>query len=94
MPRSSLPHHSEDFKIAAVRHYKNVSQAKMATCRVFKCSERSLTRWIERYDRTSAIRRQNRPPISYKITKEQVDFAVEYLHNNQTASTKELHAVL
>lgn len=37
--------------------------------------------------------RQNRPPISYKITKEQVDFAVEYLRN-QTVSTKELHAAI
>ena len=38
-------------------------------CNIFKCSERSLKIWIERYDEYKAIQRHNRKSISYKIAK-------------------------
>ena len=58
-------HKSEDYKITAVKYYLENNT------NYFKCSERSLKRWIERYEELEEIKRLNRKPISYKITKEQ-----------------------
>ncbi len=65
-------HKSEDYKIIAVKYYleNNINYTK--TCEIFKCSERSLKRWINRYIEYEEIKRLNRIPISYKITKEQI----------------------
>ena len=40
------------------------------TCRIFNCSERSLKRWIYRFQNEDEIKRHNREPISYKVDKE------------------------
>ena len=62
-------HKSEDYKITAVNYYlENDTNTK--TCDIFKCSERSLKRWIERYEKLEEIKRLSRKPVSYKITKE------------------------
>ena len=64
-------HKSEDYKISAVQYYIENETSFAETCRIFKCSERSLKRWIERYKIDKSIKRYNRKSISYKITKEQ-----------------------
>jgi transposase-like protein len=43
-------HKSEDLKISAVEYYIESYTSFAETCRIFKCSERSLKRWIERYN--------------------------------------------
>jgi hypothetical protein len=43
-------HKSEDYKTIAVKYYleqKNTNYTQ--TCKIFKCSQRSLKRWIKRY---------------------------------------------
>jgi len=45
-----MAHHSEDYKITAVRYYLNNETSYAETCRIFNCSERSLKRWIDRYN--------------------------------------------
>jgi len=72
-------HKSEDYKITAVKYYLENDTNYTKTCEIFKYSERSLKRWIERYEELEEIKRLNRKPISYKITKEQVKY---YLENN------------
>ena len=57
-------HHSEDYKITAVKHYINKSKNLSKTCKIFECSRISLKRWVNRYSRN---------PVSYKITNEQVN---------------------
>ena len=65
-------HKSEDYKITAVKYYLENNTNYTKTCDIFKLSERSLKRWIERYKELEEIKRLGRKPISYKITKKQV----------------------
>ena len=39
-------HKSEDYKITAVKYYLENDTNYTKTCDIFKCSERSLKRWI------------------------------------------------
>ena len=65
-------HKSEDYKITAVKFHLENDSSCVNTCKIFKCSERSLKRWIEKYKTQHKITRNNRSSISYKITQEQV----------------------
>ena len=42
-------HHSEDYKISAVKHYINKSKNLTKTAEIFGCSRISLKRWVDRY---------------------------------------------
>lgn len=42
-------HKSEDYKITAVKFHLENESSFVNTCKIFKCSERSLKRWIEKY---------------------------------------------
>lgn len=55
-------HKSEDYKIIAVKYYLENDTNYTKTCEIFKCSERSLKRWIERYEELEEIKRLNRKP--------------------------------
>jgi transposase len=48
-------HKSEDYKITAVKYYLENETNYTKTCDIFKCSERSLKRWIERYEELEEI---------------------------------------
>lgn len=76
-------HKSEDYKITAVNYYFENDTNYTKTCEIFKCSERSLKRWIKRYEELEEIKRLNRKPVSYKITKEQVKYAIQKLKENE-----------
>ena len=65
-------HKSEDYKINAVKYYLENNTKYTKTCDIFKCSERTLKRWIERYEELNEIKRLNRKPVSYKITMEEL----------------------
>ena len=88
-----MVHKSEDYKVAAVNHWQE-SRNKATTCRAFKCSVRSLSRWISRFQESGNIRRHNRPPVAYKVTDAQATAAIEYLKRHQTASNLEVHTAL
>jgi transposase len=79
-------HKSEDYKITAVKYYLENDTNYTKTCEIFKCSERSLKRWIERYKELEEINRLDRKSISYKITKKQVKYAIEKLKENEQIS--------
>lgn len=52
-----VKHKSEDYKTIAVKYYleqKDTNYTK--TCKIFKCSQRSLKRWIKRYDSDHSIK--------------------------------------
>ena len=87
-------HKSEDYKITAVKYYLENDTNYTKTCEIFKCSERSLKRWIERYNKLEEIKRLNRKPKSYKITKEQVKYAIEKLKENEQITMEELHKII
>jgi len=87
-------HKSEDYKITAVKYYLENDTNYTKTCDIFKCSERSLKRWIERYEELEEIKRLNRKPKSYKITKEQVKYAIQKLKENEQITMEELHKII
>jgi transposase len=60
-------HKSEDFKMSAVEYYLTEDVSQEQVCKIFKCSPRSLMRWVEKYDEEGEIKRHNRQPIAYKI---------------------------
>jgi transposase len=72
-------HKSEDYKITAVKYHLENDGLYVNTCKIFKCSERSLKRWIDKYNNQNNITRNNRPAVSYKITQEQVKYALQLL---------------
>jgi len=85
---------TKDYKVAAVRHYLEISQSQRLTCIAFGCAQQSLQRWVILFQAEDSIRRHNRIAQSYKITQPQAAYAIEYLLNHQTASTPELHTVV
>jgi transposase len=87
-------HKSEDYKITAVKYYLENDTNYTKTCDIFKCSERSLKRWIEIYEELEEIKRLNRKSMSYKITNEQVKYAILKLKENEQITMEELHKII
>jgi len=77
-----MKHKTEDYKLSAVKYYLKHKTMKK-TCDIFECSKKSLSRWYRRYKQDKSIKRYNRKPISYKITKKQVKYALEMLNSNE-----------
>ena len=42
-------HKSEDYKLSAVNYYLTENFNQLQTCKIFKCSRRSLMRWVNKY---------------------------------------------
>jgi len=87
-------HKSEDYKITAVKYYLENDTNYTKTCDIFKCSERSLKRWIERYNNENSIKRHSRKSTSYKITKEHVKYMINKLKENEQITMEELHKIV
>lgn len=63
-------------------------------CQIFGCKKQSLSRWAQKYKLQKNIKRNNRKPISYKITKEQVKYAIEKLKENEQITMSELVKII
>ena len=44
-------HKSEDYKLSAVEYYLVGDKSQVEVCEIFKCSPRSLMRWVEKYEK-------------------------------------------
>jgi len=53
--------------MSAVEYYLTEDVSQEQVCRIFKCSPRSLMRWVEKYDEEGVVKRHNRQPVAYKI---------------------------
>jgi transposase len=62
-------HKSEDYKITTVKYYMKNDTNYTKTCDIFKCSKRSLKRWIERYNLEKSIKRYNKKSVSKNLLK-------------------------
>ena len=40
---------SEDYKLSAVDNYLTEDKLQEEVCKIFKCSTRSLMRWVDKY---------------------------------------------
>ncbi len=87
-------HKSEDYKLSAVKYYLNNEVSLDDVCKIFDCPKQSLYRWVKRYEELEEIKRLNRKPKSYKITKEQVKYAIQKLKENEQITMEELHKII
>ena len=87
-------HKSEDYKLSAVQYYLENDVSYVKTCEIFKCSERSLKRWIDRYLLEDSIKRHNRLSVSYKIKKKHVKYAIKKLKKNEQITMIELAKIV
>ena len=82
-----------DLKLKAVNYYHKINNY-VKVCEVFECSERSLKRWIERYEKYNTVDRIPRKEGSYKIKKEHIKFIKETIKNNNDIHIKVLFLLL
>jgi transposase len=81
---------STDYKLTAVQHYlvEDISQEEV--CKIFKCSRRSLMRWVNQYEIDGNVDINYRKPVAYKVKKEHVDFLLHELKKNKTITMEDL----
>ena len=72
-------HKSSDYKLSAVKYYLSHSKNQVETCKMFRFSERSLIRWVNKYKSTNHITRNKRDYTSYKITTSHISFIKQQL---------------
>jgi transposase len=85
-----MKHKSEDYKLSAVEYYLIEDNTQEEVCKIFKCSPRSLMRWVEKYNTDGEIKRYNKKPVAYKITKDQVKYALKEINKNKTITIDDL----
>ena len=87
-------HKSSDYKLTAVQYYLIEDKTQEDVCKIFKCSPRSLMRWVERYKKDGNVDIHYRKPVAYKVKKEYVKFLVDEINKNKTITLQELHQKL
>lgn len=83
-------HKSDDYQLSAVQYYLVEDVSQVETCKIFKCSPRSLMRWVEQYETQNNIKRHNRKPIAYKVHKEHVKYLLDEIKKNKTITMNDL----
>jgi transposase len=87
-------HKSSDYKETAVQYYLVEDKTQEEVCKIFKCSPRSLMRWVERYKKDGNVNIHYRKPVAYKVKKEYVKFLLDELQKNKTSTLQELNQKL
>jgi transposase len=90
----ATPHKSEDYKLSAVKHYLTSVKSQEEICDIFKCSARSLMRWVDRFQTEKSVKRHNRSPVAYKVKQEHIKVILEELKKNKTITIEDLLALL
>ena len=86
-----MPHQkSSDYKETAVQYYLVEDKSQEEVCKIFKCSRRSLMRWVEKYKTDGKITGYERTPKAYKVHKEHVDFLLQEIKKNKTITIEDL----
>ena len=78
---------STDLKIKAIKYYYKINNYSKV-CKIFECSERSLKRWVERYEQNKSLERKQRKLGSYKIKKEHYENYFTYAYNKDSYKGK------
>jgi len=85
-----MTYKSNDYKLSAVNYYLVEDKTQEEVCKIFKCSRRSLIRWVERYKKDGNVDIHYRKPVAYKVKKEYVDFLLQELKKNKTITIEDL----
>jgi transposase len=83
-------HKSNDYKLTAVQYYLVEDKTQEDVCKIFKCSPRSLMRWVERYKKDGNVNIHYRKQIAYKVKKEYVKLLLDEIKKNKTITLQEL----
>lgn len=81
-------HKGNDYKLSAVEYYLTEDNSQESVCRIFKCSPRSLMRWVEKYNEEGTIKRHDRPSVAYNVSKEYVKYILDEIKKNKTRKRK------
>ena len=84
-------HKSNDYKLTAVQYYLVEDKTQEEVCKIFKCSPRSLMRWVNQYKKEGNVNKHYRKPIAYKVKKEYVTFLLDEIKKNKTITLQELN---
>jgi len=63
-------HKSRDYKFTAVNYYLVEDTTQEDVCKIFKCSVRSLTRWVQQYKKEGNVDIHYRKPLDYNVKNE------------------------
>ena len=50
-----MKHHSEDYKLSAIKYYLKHNQDMRNTCKIFDCKYQSLARWVKTYKKQGNV---------------------------------------
>jgi transposase len=81
---------SIDYKETAVQYYLVEDKTQEEVCKIFKCSRRSLMRWVKKYKNDGQITGYERTPKAYKVSKIHVSFLLEQIKKNKTITIEDL----
>ena len=84
---------TSDLKLKAVHYYNKINNY-VKVCEIFECSERSLKRWVERYDKNKNVDRKTRKLGSYKLEKQHIQFIKETLRKHSDIQMNFLQELL
>jgi len=82
-----------DLKLKAVNYYHKIKNY-VKVCEVFECSERSLKRWVKRYDKNKNVNRKTRKLGSYKLENQHIQFIKETLRKHSDIQMNFLQELL
>ena len=83
-------HKSNYYKLTAVQYYLVEDKTQEEVCKIFKCSRRSLMRWVQKYKKNGKITGYETTPKAYKVHKEHVDFLLQEIKKNKTITIEDL----
>jgi transposase len=86
----STRNNSNKYKEIAVQYYLVEDKSQEEVCKIFKCSKRSLMRWVKKYKKDGKITGYKRSPKAYKVHKEHVDFLLQEIKKNKTITIEDL----
>ena len=81
---------STDYKETAVQYYLVEDKTQEDVCKIFKCTPRSLMRWVERYKKEGNVIIHHRKPVAYKVKNEHVKLLLDEIKQNKTITLQEL----
>jgi transposase len=85
----STHNNSNKYKETAVQYYLVEDKSQEEICKIFKCTRRSLMRWVQKYKKDGKITGYERTPKAYKVHKEHVDFLLQEIKKNKTITIEE-----
>jgi len=81
-----MKHHSEDYKLSAVKYYLKHDQDMRNTCKIFDCKYQSLARWVKTYKKQGNVKRKTRKNKDIKVTPKIVKFIKDYVKKYPTTT--------